>query len=284
MVDLNPKPSKQTMFLHLKELKDEHKIYKKEVKYFPSDPDLSFIIHFGKIMRQASGLVLSPDLLLQRRNDQLLAQFETYPDSQVFTGSTSEELLKLAKNPTLSPKVGIDYKNIDSLQKEYLFQFAIRIGAFITYIFLESMRRPTNNLKIKIKNQGLEQKNKTLKKILQYSIDLESYFKVFERYMGLLNQTGGISQLDLESAFKDLFPSFYEGLEKFYRNEIFDHTNSLEMHERYSKPKFYCPHKWQEFHIFKIDTKYYYCSRCRHVVDEYRKKESDERQMRRNRL
>jgi hypothetical protein len=124
VVDISPKPTRQTIQNHLRVLIGEEKVYKQNGQYFPSDWNLSAILLFASFMRQnAIGFI---DPFPVRHKHKVYHEKETPRD----------QLLKRTTGISVSRKYCKTHFIGKELSKEkYLFEYVNRIGAFITYVF-----------------------------------------------------------------------------------------------------------------------------------------------------
>jgi len=167
-------------------------------------------------------------------------------------------------------------------EQKLIFEYASRLGAFITYIFIQALR--PNDLKT-------PDKRELVNILINSSIDLDSLFDSFRMLItqaGLTHLTSdelrpefqeynNLWELDkkrfdkLSEIFKTLYPSIYEGLENFWYQSMMywmkvDEANSGETD---------CKHTWEPYEFFKIGS-HHRCRKCKIIVtDAFHKKNSN---------
>lgn len=133
----------------LKELIRETKILKVDGRYYATDRDLADITSFAKVMKMVSGLLISPDIIEAGS----MEIRKIYPARQLFDETFYKEFKKMVSGISVSDTLCKPKFTKDTLKEKYLYEFANRIGAFITYILIETMRPFEFNEPSKSKNQ-----------------------------------------------------------------------------------------------------------------------------------
>jgi hypothetical protein len=283
---LNKELSKRTIHDHLKKLLEEEKrIWENENRtYVVSDHDLGYITTFAKMMRDALGLIISPHLI----NPESLAGESCLPPESIGTIDYPGLRSNFWKNVTgrSVPRSLLKPKNTngnDNTNELYLLEFANRIGAYITYLFIESMR-PIDYNSIE-KNEELQSLRRDMlsRNLLSIALDLRRMFRLFH---GLLYSTDQIKKeypaehvfFELDKAdyekvvktFKKVYPKIYKGLEGYWK-EINNNLllQTMDLKEGFARKKIDCKHTWNKVKIFKLEGNYYHCRKCNNVVTEY---------------
>jgi hypothetical protein len=268
-IDINPKPSRQTVYNHLKQLIKEGKIYKKRGQYYPENWYLNAISHFAWDTRE----------FVVRFIDPFFVEHE-YKTRRA-KPAPADLLAERASGISVSDKYCKTYfsGSVD-VKEKYLFEFVNRLGFFITYIFIESMRpRERNDISDETRQQ-------MSKRMIFESINLANLFQRFRLFVGhkaLLNNIKiedglsldsnkksispvGLNRSDFDTlvkAFRNLYPRLYDGIEESWlasRKKWCEIDKSLIIGSR-------CIHEWDDFYIYKYNKKTYCCIKCGYIVD-----------------
>jgi hypothetical protein len=282
----------------LKELIKETRVLKRDGHYFVTDRDLADIIAFAKVMKMASGLLISPDLIEPGSTEIR----KTPPTTQSFNETFYKEFKKIVSGISASSSLINPKFSKNTLNEKYLFEFANRIGAFITYILLETMRPYEYNEPVKDTSSKTRKRNILADNLTRRAIDVRWLFEVFH---SMLHHTDQVSQTarsgfsepwffeakknefdNLMKTFAKVYPGIYRGLEEYWRNMTFYSTNALDAVERYAPHVLKgCYHQWQKIKIYKLDGNFYYClNKCHLVINEIEKKSLDEREGKRKKI
>jgi len=256
--------TRQTIHNHLRELKSEDKIYKQNGQYFPKDWDLSAILLFASFMRQDAIRVIDPYTVTHRH--------KIYQEQE----TPLDQLLKSTTGISVSHRYcKTNFIGKRQSKEKYLFEYANRAGAFMAYVFIESMR-PRQNAGI------TDDKTMDMSRNLIFNsisiVDLFDCFCMFLNEMQILNkETPGdltvnkenIDPVELDNAsfnevskvFRSVYPGIYDGIEKFwsYSRQSWD-----EFGQRVANIE-NCKHKWEELPIYKY-KKSYRCIKCHTVT------------------
>ncbi len=276
----------------LRELIKETRVLKAHGRYYATDRDLADIIAFASTMRMVSGLLISPDLI-----EPGTAEIRKIPSSRrSFNDTFYQEFKKMVSGISVSDSLCKPRFSEDTINEKYLYEFANRIGAFITYILIETMRPFEYNEPVKDANSKIRKRNILADNLTRRAVDIKWLFEVFH---SLLYRTGHVSQRErggisepwffeakknefdnLMKTFSKVYPGIYEALEKYWPNEMWSFTNALEAVERYAPQRLEgCNHKWRKIKIYKLEGDFYYClDKCHLVINEMEKKSLDERE------
>jgi hypothetical protein len=262
----NTNLTRQTIHNHLRELINEEKIYKQNGQYFPSDWNLSAILLFASFMRQnAIGFI---DPYPVTHNHRFYQEQET-PTDQLHKRTTG---ISVSRKYCKTHFIGKELS-----KEKYLFEYVNRIGAFIAYIFIESMRPRQNGSTI-----VTDDIKKDMSKNLIFNsisiVDLFDRFCLFLNDMQILTKEipvslklhkENIDPVELDNAsfdefsevFKNVYPGIYEGIEKFWfsSRQFWD-----EIGVRAAKVK-PCVHKWQKLYVYKYKESNV-CIKCHTVA------------------
>lgn len=257
-LEINGKPrfSRETIYVHIRELMQERKVRKIKKLYYPTDADLTHIFKFSQHMKRALKLIIDQSLV------------DSSPDDILYNYSTDttadKELRAMLCGITTSPNyVKTKFSATESDHKD-IFEFVNRTGAYITYLLIESIRP----LLIDAKNgsRKASKKDKFASKLVRNSIDIDAIVDLFFRYFDLpyLHYETSNEKLDekrfieLNKSFSQLYPHVYEGIEKYWSDSVLPATK---FNTSLAK-EVECNHSWEEFQFYKIDQKYYLCRNC----------------------
>ncbi|MGH9983578.1 MAG: hypothetical protein ACRD8W_06435 [Nitrososphaeraceae archaeon] len=259
-----PKLTRQTIHNHLRELIKEMKISNVQGRYFPNDWFVKAMLNFASFMQEQGTRFIDPY--------EVMHGYKFYQK----TAGAYDELSKRTSGITVSNKYcKTKFKDTDSPEK-YLFEFVNRMGAFITYIFIESIRpRETRQ----IKNSSRHEMSQSL---IHNSINISD---LFDRFCLFLNEIGLIKpievsleinksymnpvELDKKSfnkvykSFRNIYPGVYEGLELFWNSSI-RHYIAIESKMARSKE---CDHRWKEMYIYKY-KQLFFCAKCDSITNQ----------------
>ena len=169
----------------------------------------------------------------------------------------------------LGPVTSVKYCNTsfnpkDSLERS-LFEFANRIGAYIMYIFLQSLH-PLQESKISDEDRG-----ELCKIMLEKAINTDDLFTFFRDLLTQLGLTGCNSDSNeheklfqlsdnnfktISKGLQNVYPNIYTGLENYWLHASW---NSLALDTATLSPT--CGHQWEKRNAFKYGS-FYYCKKC----------------------
>jgi hypothetical protein len=292
----NGKPiSRPTRALHLKELKEQRRIYYKNGLYFPQDLTFGDIRNFAECMKSACEMMVNTTLINPLPDEESPTSFQSEP-------TTYDEFNKSVRGISVSHSVCKTNFGKDKLNEKNLFEFANRIGAYITYILIESLR-PLGQFDMltatseddKLKRRALLSSDLINMAINMKSIFEDCFFEIIRSFEPSLttlkpyfkpNKAQYFPHFELNKndfdrlseTFRNVYPGIYDALEKKWKSEVGLKTNLVEYREREEGLK--CDHKWEETSIYKLG-KYYFCAKCHEFVDnnfmKYLLKQKDER-------
>ena len=283
--------SRQTVHAHLRVLSSEGKIYKMKVgrerRYLPQNSLLNDTELYAFSMADRFMLMIDKDLVPP------LEQFDflkSVPDKQPLYQYPGIDFTQAIPNPSahtyfLKAMSGMSPSEVycktkfadDNIIESNLFEFVNRVGAYIAYIFIESLR-PVSKDKAVTENAKKERTRYLVKKSIPFEL-------LFRKFCLLLSQLGIIDSNDFslipektvpeepyelsESGFKKLsdsfrrvYPRVYDALENFWFNSRMFHLKRSSLFASYSK----CNHKWEDYDLYKIG-RCYMCRKC-HVLSE----------------
>ena len=264
------KITRQTVQIHLKELINEKRVYKKNNRYFNNDPSLGNIHNFAHHMRQASETLFDP---LQIYYSQSSNISHSNQDVYNVVGLSLHRSIKGILD-TYSSVVSQEYCRTnfqdDEMYEKYLFELANRIGAYLMYIFIEAMR-PSSEYNTP--NMKPNKKEELSMNLIRKSLDIQMMFDKFCRYI-LFHSTNHGREFTKDTfdkiiaSFKKVYPVVYDSLERCWADSIntsINMGNALAGREKTSDHN----HKWEEYSIYKLkDQKYFVCRECGCLVNE----------------
>jgi hypothetical protein len=264
-VNIKSKLTRQTIHVHLRNLLKKKKIYKNKEngKYYAEDPYLGNINNFARYMNEVSGMLITPDLI-DPQTEEIPSTYTISPPSTVYV-----DLCKAVRGViTVSNNYCKTKFTQGELYEKYLFEFVNRIGAFMAYIFIEVMR-PLSEFNSTTVGMPADKKDKLSTVLIDGAINPK---EMFEHFCDLFMEAGLIKtdsskrffELDrncfnkMSETFKKVYPSIYEGLEKYWLSSI---DNSVAWETGLARETS-CEHKWEDFRAYKIDKQYYLCRKC----------------------
>jgi hypothetical protein len=261
--------TRQTVSAHVNDLVQEGRIYyvidskdKRKRLYFAHNQDISNVHLFSRVMNEAGITIIDSALINPSKEDTHLF---SKPDNIPYY-----EFCKKVSGITVSDNFCKTNFNKTHLYEKYLFEFVNRLGAFIAYIFIESMR-PTHKSTL-----DQTKRNELGSILLEKSINIK---EIFDRFVLLFGQMGLIRreendesfiELDrrrftkLVDVFRSLYPKIYEGFEKYWSTSRQYH---LVLSTRLAKGQD-CNHKWEETYLYNYEKKCYLCRKC-HFLASY---------------
>jgi hypothetical protein len=269
-IDIEPNPTRQTVYNHIRQLIKEAKIYKKRGQYFPENWLLNAISFFARDIREHVVQFIDPFFVEHKyKSHKAKPAPNDLLTSRVSGISVSNKYCKAS------------FSGSADIREKYLFEYVNRVGFFITYIFIESMRpRETNDI-------SDETRQHMSKSMIFDSINLANLFQRFCLFVGherLLNNDNikykfgvsldsnkkTISPVELNKtdfdnlvkAFRNLYPGIYDGIEESW----FASREKWCEIDRSIITGSHCTHEWQDFYIYKY-KKSYCCNKCGYIVD-----------------
>lgn len=213
---IKPKMDERTVRRYLSHLRKEGIVIKGKKtghknEYFATRAYLQtqsfFVYQMRRIVRKMIySIRLKPDVVFESLNHKLYYPSSVYgltkPEHEFYESMCRDDsTISIKHCRTKFGQTEIDEKRI--------FEFVNRIGAFITYVFIESL----NALgKDKESNSGLESR-------INNAIDLQSFFKEFCYLFGIITTTNVGSKVEdiqeISKAFKNMYPAA-KALERYW--------------------------------------------------------------------
>jgi hypothetical protein len=278
--------TRQTIHNHLRDLIAERIVRKKTHAYFLDDLDLYQRHWCGQILSDASSILLKPDR----------TGTEVYGSE--FADRVSEDV-PLPSDEFCKTKFG--NSSINDYEK-FFFDFANRLGSYILYIFLESMRSSQfDNRKMEkgSTKQNLRKKSLSME-FVNKAINLEMFYNIFRERLKelefdriLLDNSrkklpdypdetharnfNNSEFIEMENddfkrvwkSYRKIYPTVYDGLKKYWDEATLSVGRDLDVQESLFKIRSKCKHEWNEIKIYKKEGKYYECLRCLNIGNEW---------------
>jgi hypothetical protein len=288
------KLSKETVHNHLQVLLSDKRIYKKNRRYYPEISIQNAFIEFGSLMSEGYYNLIDRELietgpdakiplhlvdyarlkLHQKVKVNLPDKILSYRDLKLIKGNMY--LMKMLLGPITSEKYCITrFGPKESLEK-CLFEFSNRIGAYITYIFLQSLF-PLRESKLNDNDRS-----ELCKKMIENAISTEDLFIFFRSLMTEL----GLTNCNLESreyerlfelsdfnfnaiskGFQNVYPNLYIGFENWWLHAT---LNTLAVDASIMKSSS-CDHEWEKKYLFKYGL-CFHCKKCHNLSDKLPKR------------
>jgi hypothetical protein len=148
-----------------------------------------------------------------------------------------------------------------------LFEFSNRIGAYITYIFVQSLF-PLQESKLSYKDRS-----EVCKSMVQKAISTEDLFMFFRDLITQLGLTNNDSEKVFElsdnnfkaisKGLQNVYPHLYIGFENWWLHIT---LNTLAL-DAWSTKSSTCVHEWHKEYLFKYGP-CYHCKKCNHLSTE----------------
>jgi hypothetical protein len=281
--------SKTNRNVRLKDLVKQKKIYKEKGHYFVNDPILLDVHNFARSMKGACEMMLKKSLIDASPEDKV-------PGQHTIAGPGMFHIHFFKALAGISPSKHFCDTKFDknALNEKYLFEFANRIGAYITYLLIESMRPVagetdsiTKEITRDINGNRVSRRDMISSALVREGIEIKSIFKlflnIFDSFIPTLPNTTRIKnptpkivhsdyyQLSrdhfdrLSKVFRNVYPGVYEALEKKWKYDVSSETDLLEYKEREGLIK--CAHRWEETPIYKLG-KFHFCRKCYNFISD----------------
>ena len=257
--------SDQAVHKHLKILSNEKRIYKtKKRRYYPDISILNSFDSFARLMRlDGVSKLIDKDLMESNSDTDLPYELEKYPRLKLHQKITVPNfpdklrtrkdfenapfiespmyLMRMLSGPVTSAKYcNTSFGPKESLER-CLFEFANRIGAYIMYIFLQSLH-PFQESKLSDSDRG-----ELCKFMLEKAINTEDFFSYFRYLMTQLGLTGcnldsytteyerlfELSENNFKAISKGLqnvYPNIYIGFENFCLHATWNSLALIQQH------------------------------------------------------
>jgi hypothetical protein len=277
--------SRQWVHEFLRKLKEENKIFEDKDKYYPVNSDLNNIYLFATRINRHSYAIAVPPLVGEGRDDNLLN-----PSSSFYSTP-----LGILARKTFGPAPSNEFCKTSfaagNMNEKYLFEFSNRIGAYITYMFMESMRpssitkKNIHHLKDGEERKRIERNERAINLIFN-AVDLTKWYQYFcelfsktkltdynnpspPRIGEKPDPTSNIHYYELDRKrfnklsriFEKVYPGIYSGLEECWSKIVEDSVDG----QQSVAGKIVCKHKWEETKIYKYPKKCYRCNNCHNI-------------------
>jgi hypothetical protein len=182
--------SRPQIYEHINQLVKDKRVYKNKQKktwptYVASDLDLGYVTTFAKEIKDALGFMSSPHLLYKHNNNKAKLPKTYLPPSasHMMDMSIYEDVCKRVAGISASKSISTGKITKDNINSMLLFEFANRIGAYITYLFIESMRPVDFNMKEPTQELQLQRRHMLSQQLLQIAINIEQVFRIFHNLL-----------------------------------------------------------------------------------------------------
>ena len=276
--------SLQTINIHLKDLVKEWKIVKVAYgEYRLRDRRLGEIYHFAYVLKKASRILIDSWAI-----DPQFDSFGNIMPQLRMEDSIDFYLRETTASKIVSEKVcKTNFANA-GLYERYLFEFVNRIGAFIVYTFIESLRpidwEPNNK-------SVTADRDEYTSSLIRKAIDIEQIFSDFRQLFDIVphhhdskyksDKERNIEKISdlisrgwpkiykaekkdyerLSDLFRRVYPTMHSGLEKYWSDNVMSIlTESKFVLKEYAI--FDHVHKWTKEKLYKTNTEYYLCRVC----------------------
>jgi hypothetical protein len=288
---MNTGLSKEAVHNHLTALLSEGRIYKNERrKYFPEISILNEFLAFSKLMREKAFWLIDKEIMHSDPESDLPYDLGKYPrlklyqklemnipDNKKLTFQDIEKsfpkasmyLIRMLLGPITSEEYCTPhFRDKESLEKS-LFELSNRIGAYITYIFLQAMY-PLADPKLDCKDRS-----ELTRTLIDKSITLEDLFEMFRYLITQLGLTGCNLKLNehkklfelsnnnfktLSNALQKVYPNLYIGFENWWMHAT---CNTLALYNLRTASST-CKHEWKEKYLFKYRS-CHVCRKCHNI-------------------
>jgi hypothetical protein len=181
-----------------------------------------------------------------------------------FAGFLSDSIEHLFSNLSLnsvSKNIANTRFSSENPMNQSIFEFANLVGAFITYILVESLHPTENTL-------PTEKREDLALFFLERSISIDKILAEFKKRFDvnknekLSNEINKSDYERISNAFKEVYPHPYDLLEKGYlegfRKFLLYRTLYTLVHTK-------CVHQWEEVYVHKVGVQYL-CTKCHNLV------------------
>ena len=220
----------------------ERRILKHESKrtYAASDLDLVYIAMYAKMMKDALGYMISPHLI---DSPDLGYEFFLPPIATDFKDeAVYRDFCKKVSGSSVSNKFLRKPKTIKNAPEQYFFEFVNRIGAYIAYMFIQSIQPIKMNMTESDDELNIVRRSHLSRRLIGTAVDIQRMFEIFH---GLLHSISlikrsypnkpiffevGQEEYDrLLTTFRRVYPTICNGFESYW-NQMNDRwlVNTLE--------------------------------------------------------
>jgi hypothetical protein len=300
-------PSRQSLTTNLKILQNDGKILKHKNRYYARNEDDVAISRLSKVLKEPLSFMFSPRLIDASSDKDYKSKslWISTPDLIYQNVRILENFQNNVKGLTISPKILKDELNKVNNKKyseeksneRYLLEFSIRLGAYITYIFINTMKLRIfndstdnkNNTKILISKDksNTKRKNDLSEYFMEKAIDLKLLFHIFHALLCETRQVKNdyesrydpnntnsiffdISNKEynlIKETFRNVFPNFYEALKNYQGERIKEVSKNIHILKAFGKTEL-MDHKHNWIKMDLIDGNYYICMKCNLIVSE----------------
>jgi hypothetical protein len=276
--------------IRLKDLVKQKKIYRQNSRYYVNDPILLDIYNFARSMKEACETIIQKSVIDASPDEKVPGQYTI-----AGPGAFRIEFFKALRDSSPSKQFCETKFDKNTLNEKYIFEFANRIGAYITYLLIESMRPVAGESEDSItKEVTMDENGNTVSRrhivssaLLQYAIDIKSilmcFLNIIDSFSACLKNTTNTKshtsnidhsnyyELDkndfdrLSKVFRNVYPGIYQALEKKWNYDAIYETDWLEHKEREGLIK--CAHRWEETSIYKLG-KFHFCRKCYSFISD----------------
>jgi hypothetical protein len=213
--------TRQAIYNILKELKQQEKITKIDGRYIA-------IYTYGRGWHQFAG----------------------------FLNESIEHLFSKLPHDSISRDIANTQFSSENPINQSIFEFANLVGAFITYIFIESMHPAENTL--------TPDKRKDLASFfVEGAISIDKILAEFKKRFDVnKNEMNKSDYEGIRNAFKEIYPHLYDFLEKGYLDGF---RRFLLYRTLYTITHIKCVHQWEEVYVHKVGMQYL-CTKCHNLV------------------
>jgi hypothetical protein len=269
---------------HLSDLKMKNIVYNIGNKYYLSNSSLNQIYWFAtKMDLNSSGLALSFNAIEKNDPHYYLSSNSSYYTTPM--GVLESQTRGTSPSPAFCKTLFTD-RDTD---ENHLFEFVNRMGAYIVYLFIQSMMPFSLSTQTKHNHQ---ERNEHVEILLKYAIDLRWWYEHFRKLFGnsaldnhyrtsLTKDIADPSNIEdkvhyyeldrkrfnrLCRIFESLYPDVYKGLEESWIKTVED-TVKVQQYfaskiEKGPIKKVRCDHSWTKTKIYKYPKKCYICIKC----------------------
>lgn len=283
--------SREAVHNNLLILINEKRINKKNHRYYPEISIRNEFSVFGDSMRDGFYKIIDREMIESAPDADCSPDLGKYPrlklhqkimvdfPEKILTRSDFENasfidspmyLMKMMLGPVTSEKYcRTNFGTKESLEK-CLFEFSNRIGAYITYIFLQSLH-PLQDSKVDDKDR-----NELCKIMIEKAISIEDLFMFFRSLIIQLGLTDSTSDPDEHEKLSELsesnFKTISKGLQNVYSNlyigfeNWWSHItrNTLALDVAFAATST-CMHEWKKIEVFKYGS-CDYCKKCQRYL------------------
>jgi hypothetical protein len=258
--------------------------------YFLRDRDFLDRHWFGVTMSECAEILLNPNVSRSRYHNSAREN-----QKKPFIVDLANEF----KNLISEEHCKTTFSKSD-LYEQFFFDFANRAGAYVVYIFLESLRPSIwDNQKIVGNKEKQNNRKKSLSnELIKESLNLELLYKIFRARLNEIEsnllfdkkekksrvlaketkheifENSEFPEFDpiqfkhVWSKFKNIYPNVYNGLEMCWNQATFYAGVEATIPVLGNYQRLQCRHHWKEVKVYKIKEKYFECHRCHTLVKE----------------